>query len=706
MKRLAVKAVSFVLLLALICCLSCTSVSATTFEDVPFESFSYWNNSSKAVPSKSMFVLENELVGANFGLDDGLNTPTDIFIDGKYIYLLDSDNSRLIIADKKTYDTVSVISDPVYKDEELHFRKAQGVFANEGKVYICDTENERLIICNIKGKVQRVITCPKSDIIPEDFVFAPSKLVCDSKGFFYLISSGCFYGAMRFDSDFKFLGFYGANVTSTSASDILSNIIDKIFSNNEKISGQAKKIPYQFVDLSVDSKDFVFTVTGAGDTGAIRRLNPGGTNVFKVLTEDKYITSDSLPFGVLGSIRRTFINEKSSLMSVTVDENGFIYVVDAKFGRVLVYDELGVMLCAFAGGLEDGDKKGTFKEPASIHIDGDLLYVVDSIKNSVSVFRLTEYGKKLIEASLLTNSGEYEKSKEVWNEVLAEDANCQAAYNGLSKALMTTGEYSKALSMAKKAKNSELYGDAFVKVRADFFDKHFYLVIGISVAIIAVIAVLLVIKRKKKIVIFKDKTPLLALGACIHPFNAYKNLKSNKKKHIIIASVFLFLFFFVTLLNDFFMGYMYGHIDPASYNAFFTLLGTTGVALLYIVANWGICSIQGGKGKMYEIYVAVAYSLIPVITYRLFLLIISNVMTSDEAFFLGVFNALAYIIAGFSLLVANMEIHEYDFFKVMKTTVLIILGMGLIIFLLFMIIILVQQLFTFFETIKNELLLR
>ena len=653
-----------------------------------------------------MFVLEDELAGADFGVSDGLSRPDDIFIDGDYIYILDSDNSRLIVADKKTYNKVSLIEDPVYKGEELHFRKAQGVYAKNGSIYICDTENERLIICDIKGKVSRVITCPESDVIPDDFIFAPSKLACDSKGFFYLISSGCFYGAMRFDRDFKFLGFYGANVTSTSASDIISNIIGKVFNNNEKISGQAKKVPYQFVDLSVDSKDFVFTVTGAGDTGAIRRLNPGGTNVFKVLSGSKYVSSDSLSFGVLGSIRRTFINEKSSLMSVTVDDNGFIYVADAKFGRVLVYDEFGVMLCAFAGGLEDGNKKGTFKEPSSIHIDGEFLYVADCIKNSVSVFRITEYGKKLMEASLLTNSGEYQKSKEVWSEVLAADANSQAAYNGLAKALMTTGEYDEALKMAKKAKNTELYGDAFIKVRADFFDKHFYLVVGLAVALIAVIAVLLVIKRKKKIVIFKDKTVLSAIGACVHPFNSYRNLKENKKKHIIIASVFLGLFFLVTLLDDFFVGYMYGYVDPASYNALFTLLGTTGVALLYTVANWGICSIQGGKGKMYEVYIAVAYSLIPIIVYRLFFLIISNLMTADEAFFLGVFEVLAYIIAGFSLLVANMEIHEYDFFKVMKTTVLILLGMGLIIFLLFMIIILVQQLFTFVETVKNELLLR
>ena len=694
------------MLISLVCCIFATSVSAASFENVPYESFSYWNSSNKAVPVKSMFSIEAELVGADFGLEEGLNTPTDIFLDEKYLYLLDSDNSRLIIADKNTYKTVSVICDPVYKGEELHFRKAEGVYAKDGKVYICDTDNERLIICDIKGKVSRVVTCPDNDVIPEDLIFAPSRLVCDSKGFFYLISSGCFYGAMRFDSDFNFLGFYGANVTSTSVADIFSNIIGKIFNNNDKISGQAKKIPFQFVDLSIDADDFVFTVTDSGDAGTIRRLNPGGTNVYKVLNGNKYVTSDSISFGVIGSIRRTFIDEKTSLVSVSVDKNDFTYVVDAKFGRVLVYDKFGVMLCAFGGGLEAGTNKGTFEKPSSLHIDGDLLYVVDSAKGSVTVFRVTEFGKKLMSASSLTNEGEYEKSKQIWQEVLAEDANCQAAYNGLAKAMLTTGEYNEALKLAKMGKNTDLYGEAFIKVRAQFIEDYFYVIVALSVILVAGIVAFVIIKRKKNIVVLGDKAVLSAIGACIHPFAAYKDLKSDKRKNIIIATVFVFLFFLSTLLWDFFSGYMYGYIDPSSYNAFFTFLGTSGVVLLYTVANWGVCSVQGGKGKMYEVYIAVSYSLIPLIIYRLFYLIISNVMTQDEAFFLGVFGIVAWIIAGFSLLVANMEIHEYDFFKVLKTTVMILLGMGLIIFLVFMVIVLIQQLFTFVETIYNELLLR
>ena len=708
LKRHIIKVVSFILLLSAIICLPLASASATSFENLPFESFSYWEgyNSESAVPVKSMFSFERQLSSADFGLDDGFRTLTDIFVDESYIYILDADNSRLIIADKTNYKTVSVIADPEFEGETLHFRRAGGVYAKDSKVYICDTENERLIICDVNGKVSRVITRPESDIIPEDLIFAPQKLVCDEKGFFYMISSGCFYGALRFDSDFNFLGFYGANVTASSVGDIISNIKAKFLNNNEKISGQAKKIPYQFVDLSVDKEDFIFTVTDSGDTGQIRRLNPGGSNVYKVYEGGQYISSDSVFFGVRGFIRRTFIDEKSSLVSVTVDENDFVYVADQKFGRILIYDRDGFMLCGFGGGVDKGEIKGTFKQISSLHIDGDYLYVTDSINNVITVFKFTEFGQLIKTATNLTDAGEYEQSLSVWREVLAQDANCQAAYNGIAKALITTGEYDEALKMAKMGKNTQLYGEAFTKVRADFVDKHFYLII-IAVAFVVILLVTwIVVKRKKKIVVFSDRDITASIGACVHPFAYFRNLKENKRTKLIMAAFFTFLLFFTTLLCDFFCGYMYGYVDPGSYNLLFTLIGTSGIVLLYTVTNWGVCSIKGGKGRMYEVFIAVSYSVVPLIVYRLFYLIVSNILVPKEAFFLGIFEALAWIFAGFSLIVANMEIHEYDFFKVLKTTLIILLGMGLIIFLMFMIIILIQQLTTFIKTVYNELLLR
>ncbi|MBR4911130.1 MAG: hypothetical protein IKZ47_07430 [Clostridia bacterium] len=685
-----------------------TSVLATSFENLPYESFSYWEgyNSESAVPVKSMFSFYKQLSSADFGLEDGLKTVTDVFVDETYIYILDSDNSRLIIADKTTYQTVSVIMDPEFEGETLHFRHAGGVFAEDSKVYICDTENERLIICDISGNVSRVITRPDSDIIPDDVTFAPQKLVRDSKGFFYLLSSACFYGAMRFDSDFNFLGFYGANITAASVADIISNIKGKILNNNQKISGQAKKVPYYFSDLSVDKNDFVYTVTEEGDVGQLRRLNPGGSNVYKVYEGGKYITSDSAFFGVRGFIRRTFMDEKSSLVSVTVDENDFIYVADQKFGRILVYDRDGFMLCGFGGGVDKGNAKGTFSEISSLHIDGDYLYAADARNNVISVFKFTDFGKLIRTATNLSDDGKYEESLAVWRAVLAEDANCQAAYNGIAKALITTGDYEEALKIAKMGKNTELYAEAFVKVRASFINRYFYILIAVVIVVAAVVAALIIVKRKKGIVIFKDRDVPAAFGACVHPFAYFRTVKTNKRTKVIMAAVFTFLLFFTTLLCDFFCGYMYGYVDPGSYNIVYTFLGTAGIVLLYTLANWGVCSIQGGKGRMYEVFIATAYSIVPLIVYKLFFLIISNVLVPKEAFFLGIFEALAWIFAGFSLIVANMEIHEYDFFKVLKTTVIILLGMGLVIFLMFMVIILIQQVTTFIKTIYNELLLR
>ncbi|MBO4433486.1 MAG: hypothetical protein J5852_08145, partial [Clostridia bacterium] len=492
MKRHIIKAISFVLLLSAVICLPFISVSAASFENLPFESFSYWEgyNSESAVPVKSMFSFHKQLTSADFGLDDGFRTLTDVFVDDSYIYLLDSDNSRLIVADKTNYKTVSVIIDPEFEGETLHFRRAGGVFAKDSKIYICDTENERLIICDISGNVSRVVTRPESDIIPDDLIFAPQKLVCDNKGFFYMISSGCFYGALRFDSDFNFLGFYGANVTASSVTDIISNIKGKILNNNEKISGQAKKIPYQFVDLSVDKDDFIFTVTDSGDTGQIRRLNPGGSNVYKVYEGGQYASSDSVFFGVRGFIRRTFIDEKSSLVSITVDENDFVYVADQKFGRILVYDRDGFMLCGFGGGVDKGEIKGTFRNISSVHIDGDYLYATDSINNVITVFQFTDFGKLIKTATNLTDDGKYEESLSVWRDILAQDANCQAAYNGISKALITTGEYDEALKMAKMGKNTQLYGEAFAKVRSAFINKYFYVLIAVLVLLAAAIVTL------------------------------------------------------------------------------------------------------------------------------------------------------------------------------------------------------------------------
>jgi sugar lactone lactonase YvrE len=71
--------------------------------------------------------------------------------------------------------------------------------------------------------------------------------------------------------------------------------------------------------------------------------------------------------------------------AVSVDSEGHIYVVDALFGMVQVFDREGQLLYSFGG---QGTGLGEFQLPTGLAIDqNDRVYVVDSYNQRVQVFR-------------------------------------------------------------------------------------------------------------------------------------------------------------------------------------------------------------------------------------------------------------------------------------------------------------------------------
>ena len=69
---------------------------------------------------------------------------------------------------------------------------------------------------------------------------------------------------------------------------------------------------------------------------------------------------------------------------VAFDGEGHIYVVDAQFENVQVFDTSGRLLLAFG---EEGNGRGAFSLPAGVAIDeGDRVWVADSGNRRVCVF--------------------------------------------------------------------------------------------------------------------------------------------------------------------------------------------------------------------------------------------------------------------------------------------------------------------------------
>ena len=126
--------------------------------------------------------------------------------------------------------------------------------------------------------------------------------------------------------------------------------------------------------------------------------------------------------------------------------------------------------------------------------------------------------------------------------------------------------------------------------------------------------------------------------------------------------------------------------------------------MLWIVANWMVCTLLGGKGKFREIIIVTCYSLLPLIVEKIIRLVLTNVLLPSEAAFLGILDTVALLYFGLMLIIGLIKIHDFSFGRFIGTTVLSVAGIAAIVFLIIMIVILIQQFWGFIITVGSELL--
>lgn len=693
-----------------------SAVSEKT-DEVGYETYTYWyeftGNTRKAVYSKPMYevkkVLTSDLLGCN---DASVIKDVHTAKDGM-TYVLDGINSRVVVLDTD-YNVVKVITHVVDSIGDIYyFHKAEGIFVDDdNNLYIADYNNQRVLKSTTDGSLIRTYVLPDSHLIPTDFIYQPTKVAVDAKGYVYILSAGSYYGAILYSPDDEFLGFYGSNDVAATFTQALTTLFKRLFMNNDKRSGMASSLPYTFSDLWIDDDGFVYTATGGTETlnGQIKRLNPGGSNIL--------MGSDLTNFADEGSgVSSTGDPRVQSLLGVAVDNNGFMHVIDKAYGRIFIYDSECTMITAFGGGVKKGMQDGTFRELSAIayNLNNDDIVVCDSLANTVTVFNITDYGKLVKSAQAKTLVGNYEDAFDEWQQVLSLDRNCQMAYAGLAKAYYTRGaratdeaEASKnlhiAMDLAKEGYDRETYAEAFGNVRSELIRDNFTLIMIVAVLLVAGVIFLLVFSTKKQVRLIKNQKVHLATTMMTHPFDNFRDIKEKGLTSIPVCLVIIVLYYVFTVMETTAGGFAFVYFDPASYNALFILAETIGFVLLWTIANWAVCTLFSGKGKIKEIFTVICYSLVPSLFGSIVFVIASNVLVPDEAAFLSI---LLLICSGYSLLmivVGTMIVHDYSLLKFIGTSLLTLLGCGIVLFLLIAVTILLQQTWGFISTIYSEIL--
>lgn len=673
-----------------------TSVSAA----VPVDSYSYWSgvtNNGKSVYGKSMYEVDKLIDPADLGIERLEEINAMCKDDYDNIYILEK-SSRIVVLDNM-YNLVTEIG---LINGSISYENAQGISYNNGVIYICNTDGGNIYMINQAGELLDTITVPESNLIPDDFTFKPTRITIDSNGYMYVASDGGYYGALLYSPDRTFLGFYGANAVSATVASVLTNISNRLFPNVERHENTIKKVPFSFVDIVVDKDDFIYTSNGYTDTTSvmrkvmIRRLSPG--------TGDNILNQKD----VFGDVNLLSIDDmdRQDFRDIEVDDYGYIYALDSRYGKIFIYDKDGRAISVFGGGMRMGDQQGTFVDACAMVLknNGEQVLLADKRTGFITAFNLNEYGKTVKELHYLTLEGKYDLVKEGWQQVLSQDANCQLAYSGLANAYLEEEDYDSALYYSKLGYDKDTYAVAFEYVRKDFISDNFTWIFVLMVVLVIGAIAFMFITNKKKIVFIKNPSLNLMLSTAIHPSSCFTDIKEKKLGSLPLCFLLLVLYYVVTVMETIAGGFMFTNYDPASFNSILVLVRSVGLVVLWIIANWLVSTLLGGKGKMKEIIIVTCYSLQPLIWAGIIHIVLSNVLLPVEASFLSILSTLATIYFCIMLVNGMLKIHDYSMGKFLWTTLLTVISMAIIIFLLIMLIILIQQFGAFIATLATEIL--
>lgn len=669
-------------------------------DEIPYTTYSYWNNVGSEpveVQTKPIYEVEDIITSSSLNIDE-FQSIDDICADENGdLYILDGKNSKIIIINSN-YTVKKNITEINTGSEVWNFKDARGIFVKNNIIYICDTSNSRVLAVDHGGNLIKQFLVPDSPIIPSDFIYSPIKLTVDNYGYTYILCDGSYYGALLFDENDDFVGFYGANSVETGVLGAISNAFRRVFANTKKKSATATVLPFAFNDICADSDGFIYTSTGfttSNQKGQIKKLGPG--------TGNNILNSNSVNF-VDSKVNQSFkVNSTLYQNVVALDiYNDYVYMLDSTYGRVFIYDQDCNLLSAFGGGLQSGNQKGTFVNATSLCVVNSNIYICDSTKNTITIFKRTEYGKVLMDAQSLTLLGEYDKAEVLWEKVISQDRNCQLAYSGLALAKLEKGDHSSALKYAKQGYDRETYSLAFRELRTEWLGKNFAYIAIFSIVFLLSVIVFILLNKKKKYISIKNENIKLLFSVNIHPFNSFYKIQEKKLGSWKICFVMTVVFFFVYIAESLYGGFAFTTYDVNTYNSFLVFLRSSGLIVLYIIVNWLVSTLFSGRGRIKDIACVACYSLTPMIVGDILSIILTNILIPSEGAFISILKGVSLLFTLLLIVIGTIVVHDFDFKHFVGTMVLTIIGMAIVVFLLIMIWLLIQQLAFFLITIYKE----
>ncbi len=669
------------LLLLLTLCLAFAACPALA--NIPYDTLTYDSDDSFAYTQTAYEPIRTMI---RFG-DETLKTASDLRLgpDGN-LYICDTGNKRILVVTKQG-ELVKIIGD---KDT---LKSPKGVFvAANLDVYVADENARAVIVFNAAGEVIRTYGRPTHPLFGDTAPYKPNKVILDKRGNLYISSTGNTNGLIQISpvGEGEFLGYYGAN---TSIVNFLTVIRKAILTENQ-LSTMAGIVPTSVKNMCIDSKGMVYTVAQSENADALRKLNVAGKNILKL----KYWLSHST--------------------AVSVNSSGSIFTANAS-GYITEYTAEGDMLFVF-GAFDNGQQRmGMFKSVTGLVVDDDYtLYVLDEILNNIQVFTPTEFADLVHSAFTLFQDGKYADSKAPWTEVLRMNSLFTYANTGLGEAQYREGNFEEALSSFKNGKNYTGYSDAFWELRSNWMHQNLGKIIIWLAVLLVVFYILKAVNKKTHFFAPVSKAvntvsnygiinkTLYCFKMIKNPFDACYGIKREGRASYLSGFIVLLIFFVWHVVTKYFSGFLFRTMPDGYYELFNDVLMVFGVFLLLVICCYLVCTIKEGEATFRDIFIGAAYALAPMLLLQPVVLILSNVLTYNEEFFITLLNFVMYGWTGVLIVLMLMYLNDYSFGKTVRVILWTAVTVLITVALLFVSYVLISQLVDFIVSIYGEVVYR
>ncbi|MBS5661486.1 MAG: YIP1 family protein [Clostridiales bacterium] len=199
---------------------------------------------------------------------------------------------------------------------------------------------------------------------------------------------------------------------------------------------------------------------------------------------------------------------------------------------------------------------------------------------------------------------------------------------------------------------------------------------------------------------------LYSFHVIFHPFDGFWCAQREGKGDPRAATIIIALVTMVYILSKQLTGFIFNTEIDQDFNLFSELLGVIVPVLLWCVANWSITTLMDGEGSFKDIYIATAYSLVPLILINVPMIILSRIIVQEEQRIYQALGILAVVWTGFLIFSGLMTIHQHTATKTVVTILIAVVAMAAMLFLFLLFFALIQQLINFVYMFYKEMTLR